>query len=99
MAVLPIAAAIVSGAGLRGATTTAFATAPSGNYAVVARPEDDYDVVAVALASGGEPVEVARVPHLRGFTASGSVSPNGRQLALVTVNDGSNPARSVPPRA
>ena len=89
MAVLPIAAAIVSGAGLRGATTTAFATAPSGNYAVVARPEDDYDVVAVALASGGEPVEVARVPHLRGFTASGSVSPNGRQLALVTVNDGS----------
>ncbi|MEP6871187.1 MAG: hypothetical protein ABI939_04980 [Anaerolineaceae bacterium] len=89
VAVIPIAAAIVSGAGVSGAAKTAFATAPSGNYAVVARPEDDFDVVAVAPAGGGEPVEVARVPHLRGFTASGSVSPDGRQLALVTVNGGS----------
>jgi len=89
VAVVPIAVAIVTGAALGGAAKTAFATAPSGSYAVVARPEDEYDVVAVAPASGGEPVEVARVPHLRGFTSNGSVSPNGRQLALVTVNDGS----------
>ena len=91
-AVLPIAAAIVTGAGLQGAAKSAFATAPSGNYAVVSRPEDDYDVVAVVPAGGGEPVEIARVPHLPGFTANGSVSPNGRQLALVTV-DGGTPTR------
>ncbi|MEP7217105.1 MAG: hypothetical protein ABI782_12695 [Anaerolineaceae bacterium] len=89
MAVVPIAAAIVTGTPLGTTPKTAFATAPGGSYAVVARPEDEYDVVVVVPVSGGEPVEVARVPHLHGFTASGSVSPTGRQLALVTVNDGS----------
>ena len=88
-AVLPIAAAIITGAGLKGSTKTAFASAPSGSYAVVSRPEEEYDVVAVTPAGGGEAVEVARVPHLPGFTASGSVSPNGKQLALVTVDAGS----------
>ncbi len=87
-AVVPIAAAIVTGAGLRSAPQSAFATAPSGNYAVVSRPEGDYDLVAVTRAEGGEPVEVARIPHLPGFTANGAVSPNGRQLALVTVDAG-----------
>ena len=88
-AVVPIAAAIVTGAGLHGTARSAFASAPSGNYAVVSRPEDGYDVVAVTRAEGGEPVEIARIPHLPGFTASGSVSPDGRRLALITVDDGS----------
>lgn len=88
-AVLPIAAAILTGVGLQGAAKTAFASVPSGHYAVVSRPESDYDVIAVTPATGGAPVEIARVPHLPGFTASGSVSPGGRELALVTVDGGS----------
>lgn len=94
-AVLPIAAAIVTGGGSTSLAGTAFATAPSGNYAVVSRPEDKEDVIAIAPASGGAPVEVARVAHLPGFASSGAVSPDGRRLAVVTVDDGS-PSR---PRA
>ena len=88
-AVLPIAAAVISGKSPGSAARTAFATAPSGNYAVVSRPEADFDVIAVVSADGGDPVEIARVPHLRGFTSSGAVSPDGRRLALVTVDGGS----------
>ncbi|MEO6399065.1 MAG: hypothetical protein ABIP13_11400 [Tepidiformaceae bacterium] len=90
-AVLPIAAGVLAGVGIHGTTATAFASAPSGQYVVVSRPEDDHDVIAVVPAGGGDAVEIARVPHLPGFTASGAVSPNGRMLALVTV-DGGSPA-------
>ncbi|MBA4179283.1 MAG: hypothetical protein C0506_01715 [Anaerolinea sp.] len=88
-AVLPIAAAIVTGRGGGAVARTAFATAPSGNYAVVSRPERDFDVIAVVPSGGGEPVEVARVSHLPGFTSTGAVSADGRRLAVITADAGS----------
>jgi len=80
------------------AVTTAFATAPNGTYAVVARNEEDADVVSVALASNpGDAIEVGRVPRLPGYNSSGAVSPEGRRLALITADGGAqaNPRASV----
>lgn len=90
MAVAPIAAAVL---GLGGATTgarTAFASAPSGEYAVLGRNDGQADVISVAWASNpGAVTEIARVPHLEGFTSSGAVSPDGKSVALVSVDGGS----------
>ncbi|MCC6380866.1 MAG: PD40 domain-containing protein [Dehalococcoidia bacterium] len=91
-AVVPIVAAIIGDAPAHGART-AFADAPAGTYAVFARPEATADVIMVAPAtSPGEATEVVRVPHLPGFMSSGAVSPDGRRVALVTVDAGT-PAR------
>ena len=36
----------------------------------------------------GAVTEVVRIPHLEGFTSTGAVSPDGKQIALVTVDGG-----------
>lgn len=90
VAIAPIAAAAM---GFVGATTkarTAFASAPAGEYAVLGRSEGSVDVISVAWAqSPGAPTEVARVPRLEGFPSSGAVSPDGKKVALVSVDAGS----------
>lgn len=69
---------------------TAFASAPAGDYAVVSRNEGEVDVVSVVWAENAQSVtEIARVPHLDGFTSTGTVSPDGKRVALVTVDAGS----------
>ncbi len=70
--------------------STAFADAPAGNYAVVTRNEGQFDVLSVVWAENpGSATEIARVPHLEGFTSTGTVSPDGTRVALVTVDAGS----------
>jgi hypothetical protein len=91
-AVAPIAAAIFgAGTGHR----TAFASAPSGLYAIAVTDQGDHDDVIAARADDPAAIsQVAQVPHLFGFTSNGAVSPDGQTLALVTV-DGGTPARPV----
>lgn len=88
IAIGPIAAAVfVSLSG--GGGHTAFATAPAGTYAVLVRPEADADVVvAVAAGDGGGMAEIARVERLPGYTSYGAVSPDGKRVALVTADAG-----------
>jgi hypothetical protein len=89
IAIAPIVAAAFGISGQQVATRTAFASAPSGNYAVVSRTEGQYDIVAVAWAENpGAVTEVARVPHIDGMGATGSVSPDGTKVALVAVDAG-----------
>ncbi len=90
VAIAPIAAAVL-GYGSRAVTPrTAFATAPSGDYAVIGRTENGADVISVAWASNpGAVTELVRIPHLEGFASTGAVSPDGKSLALVTVDGGS----------
>jgi len=89
IAIAPIVAAAFGISGQRVATRTAFASAPSGNYAVVSRTEGQYDILAVAWAENpGAITEVARVPHIDGMGATGSVSPDGTKVALVAVDAG-----------
>ncbi len=98
MAILPIVLAILGGPATPAVTTTAFATAPQGTYAVVARSEEAADVVSVVLASNpSEAMEVGRVPHLPGYASKGNVSPDSRRLALVAADGGSqaHPRSSV----
>jgi len=97
VAILPIVGAMVAalagGDGSPGAPRTAFATAPVGEYAVVARNGQDADVIFVAPASNPDAAsEIARIPHLPGFASTGAVSPEGRRLALVAADAGT-PAR------
>ncbi len=78
-----------------GESPAAFASAPTGSYAVVARSYGDSDVITVVGAPPSEiAIEVATVPHLPGFGIRGAVSPNGRFLALI-VPDGGTPSRPV----
>ena len=85
----PIAWGIVTGAGAGGGAASAFASAPPGTYAVVGRTEGPVDVIGVVRADQpGNVIEVARVPHLDGFTTTGSVDGRGRYVALVAVDDG-----------
>ncbi len=95
MAVTPIAAAVL-GYGTTAVTPkTAFATAPRGDYAVFGRSDGQGDVISVAWAgSPGAVTEIARVPHLPGFASTGAVSPDGKQIALVSV-DGGSPSHPV----
>lgn len=89
IAIAPIVAAAFGITGERVAPRTAFASAPSGNYAVVSRTEGQHDIVAVVWAENPAAVtEVARVPHVEGMSATGSVSPDGSKVALVTVDAG-----------
>lgn len=88
VAVAPIVAAMF-GIGTGGSPRSAFATAPAGTYAVVTRTEGAVDMVAAVRADGtGEPIELARVPHLAGFPTTGSVSPDGGYAAVVAVDGG-----------
>ncbi|MBI2765080.1 MAG: PD40 domain-containing protein [Chloroflexi bacterium] len=87
VAVLPIVAAIWGEA--PGGTSTAFAVAPAGSYAITARSEDTEDIVVATRADGSiAPIEVARISHLRGFAAKGAVSPDGQKLAVVAADSG-----------
>ncbi|MEO8539566.1 MAG: hypothetical protein ABI577_07485 [bacterium] len=90
VAIAPIAAAVL-GYGSKVVTPkTAFASAPSGDYAVLGRSDGDADVISVAWAANpGAVTELVRVPHLPGFTSTGAVSPDGKKLALVSVDGGS----------
>lgn len=97
IAVLPIVFA-VAGGGAVPRPRTAFASAPSGQYAVVSRTEGDTDVIAVAPSwDPANVTEIARVRHLNGFSTIGAVAPGGRQVALVTPDGGasSQPTASV----
>lgn len=77
-----------------GPSATAFAGAPAGQYAVVTRAVEAGSVIGVVAAGDGRAIEIATVPHLPGFAPRGSVSPNGRWLALVAVTGGA-PARPL----
>lgn len=89
IAVSPIVFALLGGLGGAVGPRTAFATAPGGDYAVVSRTEDDVDIIAVAPASDpSAAVEVARVAHVPGYSSTGAVSPDGRRVALITVDGG-----------
>ncbi len=90
IAILPIAAAVINGIDGTTIARTAFATAPSGQYAVVARDTGTEDVILVAPATDpAATTEIAKVGHLSGYTSNGAVSPDGRRLALITVDAGS----------
>ena len=72
-----------------GPPQTAFAHAPSGQYAVVARNAGAATVVTVVSAGvTADPMEIATVPHLQGFHLRGTVSPSGRQVALLAPDHG-----------
>ena len=97
-AILPIVIAVIGGVGPAGQARTAFAGAQPGEYAVVSRTEGGNDVISVvAVSDPGSPREVARVPHVPGYAANGSVSPDGRHVALVVADQGSqsNPRASL----
>lgn len=90
VAVAPIVAALFGVGTPTARPSTAFASAPAGNYAVVSRNEGTVDVIGVVWAENpGAVTEIARVPHLDGFTSTGTVSPDGTRVALVTVDAGS----------
>ncbi len=89
IAVLPIIGEIVRPG--HGATVarTAFAAAGPGEYVVASRSAEDADIILVAPA--GDPsaaIEVARVAHVAGFAPTGAVSPDGRRVALVVADGG-----------
>lgn len=89
VAVVPIAMAIVGGPPAVGHVQSAFASAPSGEYAVVSRSNGAEDVIAVVPASNpAQARDVAHVAHVAGYAPVGSVSPDGRQLALVVAESG-----------
>ena len=78
-----------------GPPQTAFARAPSGQYAVVARNTGAATVVTVVGTGANDaPMEIATVPHLPGVNVRGAVSPTGRHVALL-VPDSSIGARPV----
>ena len=90
IALAPIVAAIAGLGGAGVGARTAFASAPSGEYVVLGRNEGKVDVISVARPEDpGSVTEITRVPHLDGFTSTGAVSPDGKRLALVTVDGGS----------
>lgn len=98
LAILPIVAGVVSSITGHSGTRTAFATAPSGEYAVFARAGESVDEVLVASTdSPSVPLSVATIPHLPGFPANGVVSPDGRKVAFVVVDAGTsaNPGASL----
>ncbi len=92
LAVLPIAAAIISGVAGNTGPKTAYASAPAGQYAVIARSGIEADTILVApVHDPSAVIEIASVPHLDGFYTRGAVAPDGRTAALVVV-DGGTPA-------
>ncbi|MBK6319465.1 MAG: hypothetical protein IPF51_11940 [Dehalococcoidia bacterium] len=98
MALAPIVAAIAGLSGTGVGPRTAFASAPSGEYVVFGRNEGAVDVISVARPEDpGALTEITRVPHIDGFTSTGAVSPDGRRLALISVDGGtaSHPVASL----
>lgn len=92
LAVLPIAAAIVSGVTGRAGPQTAYASAPAGQYAVIAQSGIESDTILVTpVHDPSASMEIASVPHLDGFYTRGAVAPDGRTAALIVV-DGGTPA-------
>ncbi len=90
VAIAPIVGGVLGWGTTSVRPSTAFADAPAGNYAVVTRNEGQFDVLSVVWAENpGAATEIARVPHLEGFTSTGTVSPDGTRVALVTVDAGS----------
>ncbi len=74
---------------------TAFARAPGGQYAVVARNTGVATMVTVVGTTPNETaMEIAVVPHLFGFNLRGTVSPSGRHVALIAP-DGGLPTRPL----
>lgn len=60
-----------------------------GPYLIGLQPGERADrIVAVGRGGAGEPIEVAVLPHLPGFSARGAVSPDGRYLAVVLATSG-----------
>jgi len=89
-AIVPIVIAAVLGVGSARGAKTAFASAPAGDYAVVSRTQGDQDIIAVVSSvNPGDVREIARVSHIDGYAANGSVSPDGRRVALVVADGGS----------
>lgn len=97
VAVLPIVAALLGAlpGSVAPASGTAFASAPTGTYAVALRGGDVSDAVVVfSVDDPGEAIEVASIPHIRGHVSRGAALPGGRLLALV-VADGGTPSSPV----
>lgn len=89
VAIGPIAWGLIAGTPSASPARTAFATAPAGTYAVVTRSEGATDVIGVVRADQpSQVIEVARVPHLDGFTPVGTASPGGRFVAVVVADAG-----------
>jgi hypothetical protein len=88
MAILPVFAAVWTELSGTGAPRTAFASAPAGTYAVLTRSGETTDEIFV-LSPGSEPLKIAEVDHLPGYIPVGTVSPDGRKLALVVADAGS----------
>jgi hypothetical protein len=79
-----------------GSERTALADAPSGDYAIVARPVGDAadELVAVPAANPASEIRIATVQRLPGYRPLARVSPDGSRLALV-VPDGGIPSQPV----
>lgn len=94
---LILAAVAIGFRGGDGGTRTAFASAPSGDYAVVAFPGETADTITAIGAGTGVAYELARVPHLEGYTVAAAVSPDGRKVAIVTPDGGdvANPVAAL----
>ncbi|MDZ7726715.1 MAG: hypothetical protein U5Q44_00170 [Dehalococcoidia bacterium] len=93
LAILPIAAGIMTEVFGTGSHSTAFASAPSGDYAVYIDAGEEADQVMVAPADNPEDaMPIAEVGHLPGFSVRGAVSPDGTRAAVVAVEAGT-PAR------
>ncbi len=69
-------------------TRTAFAAAPSGDYAVVVFPGEEVDIISAIGAESGASYELARIAHLPGYTSFAAVSPDGLHLAVVAADSG-----------
>ncbi|MGK2966739.1 MAG: hypothetical protein ACSLFM_14210 [Tepidiformaceae bacterium] len=75
-----------------GGPTTAFASAPSGDYIVLAadNAERTAELISVAPVTDlAAAIPIATVDHLEGFGSLGAVSPDRARLALATVDAGS----------
>lgn len=89
LAILPIAAGIVTDVFGAGTHSTAFASAPSGDYAVYIDSGEEADQVMVAPADNpGDAMPIAEIEHLPGFSLRGAVSPDGTRAAIVAVEAG-----------
>jgi len=98
VAILPIVCAAFGVFGNGSGPRTAFASAPPGQYAVIAQTQGTTDIVAIAPADGlAAPKEVAHVSHLDGFGVKGAVSPDGKKVAVVAATGGTatNPSGSL----
>lgn len=91
LAVLALAGALAGVAALSllvqngGPPQTAFARAPSGQYAVLAKNTGEATIVTVlGTSANAAAMEIATVPHLPGTSLRGAVSPSGRHVALIT---------------